>query len=175
MYAYLTNVTYGGTWDHGYLAGAYNAFVPEALKGYRLYCWSTNRAQVASTSNFLFTATGAGQIIGIQYGAYDADGAQLVYAQGDDGIAFWLNGNQKWQSSGLDDLLGSTWGGVLGRNLGYDRGQTSFNLTNGPSWCESYRWLNERSAINFTNGFTVYEESNEALDAASYTFWYLKR
>lgn len=180
-YAKLTNIVAGTNWAHGYIGATVTDGLVDGLAEYRLYGVETNKALAAVTSNFLFSATGSGQVLGFMGGLSNSVGSDVIQWPADAGIVWRLNGNYSWEPIGLDDFFGNTWGSALGPIEGaFYNGRSgtptfSYNSPSTPAYFTAYRWLYE-DAITFTNGIIVATSADRpTMEASSWTMFYLRK
>jgi len=174
----LTNSVAGTTWTHGYFQAQYElkSLSPE-LFSTRAYITNIHGAMSSGTSNFLFSATGASEIVGFQIGLSNSSLSGAAQGLADKGLAFYIDSTVFTYD--LDDWLENTYAGVYGEFLAQEVGwpHNDYDATldgGGAGAQEAYRWLPQDS-IRSTNSMVVYFDGNVVMESAYYNFFYYKR
>jgi len=174
----LTNSVAGTTWTHGYFQAQYElkSLSPE-LFSTRAYITNIHGAMSSGTSNFLFSATGASEIVGFQIGLSNSSLSDAAQGLADKGLAFYIDSTVFTYD--LDDWLENTYAGVYGEFLAQEVGwpHNDYDATldgGGAGAQEAYRWLPQDS-IRSTNSMVVYFDGNVVMESAYYNFFYYKR
>lgn len=171
----LTNTTYGGEWTHGYFQAQYELkSLPPELQTARLYITNVYGSITSAASNYLFTTSGATEIVGFQVGASNHSLVDIEGAWADKGIAFFIDSTLFTYD--LDDWLENTYAGAFGEFIGYDLGwpHNDYNGATTEGAMESYKWL-VRDSIRSTNTMVIYSDAFAEIESAYYNFFYYKR
>lgn len=174
----LTNSAAGTTWTHGYFQAQYEIkSLPPELFSTRAYITNIHGAMSSGTSNFLFSAAGASEIVGFQIGLSNSSLSDAAQGLADKGLAFYIDSERFTYD--LDDWLENTYAGVYGEFLAQEVGwpHNDYDATldgGGAGAQEAYRWLPQDS-IRSTNSMVVYFDGNVVIESAYYNFFYYKR
>lgn len=173
MYAKLTN-TSGAAWPNGYIAAQHidASPLPSEFSRYRLTTFTTNMPISGSTSQFVFSVTGKGQLLAVSMALSNSYGDAIVGFEDSSGFAYVAD-EVVMKPSGVDDYFGASWGGAQGVFTGHRHGQTSweYNSTTN-SWKENYVHFKD-NPLTWTNSLRFYLDSGP-IDQGVFTFWMLR-